>query len=337
VSTGASPRRKLSAIVAVYRDALAVPDMHARLAAVFQKLGVDYEILFVNDASPDDAREVLAHLAATDPHVVVINHTRNFGSQSAFTSGMALAAGDAVILLDGDLQDPPELIEQFHEKWLEGYDVVYGERVQREASWFMRWAYKVFYRIFQRLSYVRVPVDAGDFSLIDRRVVTALNALPRRTASCAGCARGSGTARSACRTPGPNVPMARHELAVEESRLGTQSHRLVLVRTARPDHGAVADHRRAVGDLRGGLDRAAYHQPRHCAKGVTTLLIVILFLGGVQLLCLGIIGSYLAHVYDEVKRRPAYIVDSVVRNGEETRLPVSAEPAEVAVPPNDGS
>ncbi len=108
--------------------------MYERLTATFRTIGVDYEIIFVNDASPDNAREVLAELAARDPRVVVINHTRNFGSQSAFTSGMRIATGDAVVLLDGDLQDPPELIEEFHEKWLEGCDVVYGVRVQREAT-----------------------------------------------------------------------------------------------------------------------------------------------------------------------------------------------------------
>ena len=158
-------------MIACYRDAPAVPQMHERLTKVFETLGVDYEIIFVNDASPDDAREVLGELAARDHHVVVVNHARNFGSQSAFTSGMAIATGDAVVLLDGDLQDPPELIADFYARWLEGFDVVYGIRVQREASWPMRIAYKLFYRVFQRLSYVRVPVDAGDFSLIDRRVV----------------------------------------------------------------------------------------------------------------------------------------------------------------------
>src|ERR1035441_3272584 len=172
------PTRKLSAIIACYRDAQAVPIMHERLTAVFNKLGVDYEIIFVNDNSPDNAREVLAALAARDPRVVVINHSRNFGSQSAFTSGMRIATGDAVILLDGDLQDPPELIESFYQKWLEGYDVVYGERVQREATWFLQIAYKAFYRLFRSASYVPIPLDAGDFSLIARRVVDALNSLP---------------------------------------------------------------------------------------------------------------------------------------------------------------
>src|ERR1017187_7157425 len=172
------PTRKLSAIIACYRDAQAVPIMHERLTAVFNKIGVDYEIIFVNDASPDNAREVLAALAERDPKVVVINHARNFGSQNAFTSGMQLATGDAVVLLDGDLQDPPELIEQFHDKWLEGFDVVYGVRIKRDATNFLKIAYKAFYRIFRAAAYVPIPLDAGDFSLLDRRVVAALNSLP---------------------------------------------------------------------------------------------------------------------------------------------------------------
>ena len=125
-------RLRISAVIACYRDAPAVPFMYERLRAVFTKLDVDYEIIFVNDASPDDAREVLAELAGRDSKVVVINHTRNFGSQSAFTSGMRISTGDAVALLDGDLQDPPELIESFYQQWKQGFDVVYGIRVKRE-------------------------------------------------------------------------------------------------------------------------------------------------------------------------------------------------------------
>ena len=125
---------KLSAVIACYRDAPAVPIMHERLVRVFTQLEADYEIIFVNDGSPDNARQVLAEFAARDPHVVVINHARAFGSQSAFTSGMQIASGDAVVLLDGDLQDPPELISEFVARWRDGYDVVYGERVRRETS-----------------------------------------------------------------------------------------------------------------------------------------------------------------------------------------------------------
>lgn len=171
---------KLSAVIACFRDAPAVPIMHARLVKAFASVGADFEIIFVNDGSPDNARQVLTELAARDPNVVVINHARAFGSQSAFTSGMRIATGDAVVLLDGDLQDPPELIPTFVARWQEGYDVVYGERVRRQAPWLMRLLYKGFYRVFRRLAYVEVPLDAGDFSLIDRRVVDAMNALPER-------------------------------------------------------------------------------------------------------------------------------------------------------------
>src|SRR5205809_6707900 len=120
---------RLSAVVACYRDAPAVPEMHDRLSTTFQKLGVDYEIIFVNDASPDNARDILEKHAEIDPRVRVINHSRNFGSQGAFTSGMQAATGDAVVLLDGDLQDPPELIEAFDEMQTESFDVAYGVRV----------------------------------------------------------------------------------------------------------------------------------------------------------------------------------------------------------------
>jgi len=140
--TGEATGKKISAVIACYRDAPAVPIMYERLVGVFTKLGADYEIIFVNDGSPDDADVVLAELAARDPRVVVIRHSRNFGSQNAFTSGMRIATGDAVVLLDGDLQDPPELIEEFARQWRNGYDVVYGARVKREATRFLQVAYK---------------------------------------------------------------------------------------------------------------------------------------------------------------------------------------------------
>ena len=173
-------RRKISAIIACYKDAQAIPIMAERLTQTFRKIEVDYEIIFVNDGSPDDTQPVLEQLAAADPHIKGITHSRNFGSQSAFTSGMKLATGGACVLLDGDLQDPPELIESFYEKWCEGYEVVYGIRIKREMPTVTEFGYKAFYRLFQSLAYVRVPLDAGDFSLIDRSVVQVLNKLPER-------------------------------------------------------------------------------------------------------------------------------------------------------------
>lgn len=309
----AQAARKLSAIIACYRDAPAVPIMHERLTAVFNKIGVDYEIIFVNDNSPDNAREVLAALAARDPRVVVINHSRNFGSQSGFTSGMRIATGDAVILLDGDLQDPPELIESFYQKWLEGYDVVYGERVQREATWFLQIAYKAFYRLFRSASYVPIPLDAGDFSLISRRVVEALNSLPENNRFMRGLRAWVGYRQT-------GVPYVRPERMFGRTtnsllrNLGWARKAILSFSYAPLDMITWL----ALGTV--GLSFLAIALqvisriffPDLAPRGFTLQFVVILFLGGIQLLCLSIIGSYLAHIYDEVKRRPPYIVESIL-------------------------
>jgi dolichol-phosphate mannosyltransferase len=304
---------RVSAIIACYRDAPAVPQMYERLTAVFERIGVDYEIIFVNDASPDDAAEVLADLAHRDERVVVVNHARNFGSQSAFTSGMRIASGDAVVLLDGDLQDPPELIEAFVEKWREGFDVVYGQRVKREAPWTMQIFYKLFYRVFRATSYVPVPVDAGDFSLLDRKAVDALNALPESNRFMRGLRAWVGFKQT-------GVPYVRPERPFGQS---TNS----LLRNLGWARKAIISFSYAPLELitwialtTVGVSLLAIvaqivlrlAAPDVVPRGITTLILVILFLGGIQLLCLAIIGSYLAHIYDEVKRRPPYIVASVI-------------------------
>jgi dolichol-phosphate mannosyltransferase len=306
-------RKKLSAIIACYRDAEAVPHMHQRLRKVFDQIGVDAEIIFVNDASPDNAAQVLKDLAAADPTVVVINHSRNFGSQSAFTSGMRISTGDAVVLMDGDLQDPPELIEKLYERWQEGYDVVYGQRISRDAPQYMRFLYKAFYRLFRAASYVRVPVDAGDFSLLDRRVVAALNSLPENNRFLRGLRAWVGFKQI-------GVPYVRPERMFGR----TTNSFLRNVQWARQ---AILSFSYVPLDLITwfGLLTVALaflsivYQvavrllvPGSTPNGFTTLIILILFLGGVQLLCLSIIGSYLAHIYDEVKRRPPYIVESIL-------------------------
>lgn len=304
---------KLSAIVACYRDAPSVPFMHARLSAVFEQVCADHEIIFVNDGSPDDAREVLAKLASEDPRVTVVNHTRAFGSQSAFTSGMRLATGDAVVLLDGDLQDPPELISTFVQHWRDGYDVVYGERADREASRPMRIAYKLFYRLFRKASYLDVPLNAGDFGLLDRRVVDALNALPEKQRFLRGLRAWVGFRQI-------GVPYFRPERMFGRStnsfmkNLGWARRAILSFSYAPLDFIAwlalvtVGLSIVALTALIGA--RLAF--PSAAPRGVTTVLVVIMFLGGIQFLCLAIIGSYLAHIYEEVKSRPSYIVDNVI-------------------------
>ena len=305
-------RAKLSAIIACYRDGPAVPVMHRRLTDTFKRLDVDYEIIFVNDASPDEARQVLAQLASEDPRVMVINHSRNFGSQSAFTSGMRLASGDAVILLDGDLQDPPELIEAFFEKWLDGYDVAYGVRTKRDASRSLQIAYKAFYRVFRKSSYVPVPLDAGDFSLLDRRVVVALNSLPENNRFLRGLRAWVGFNQV-------GVSYTRPERMFGTStnswlkNLGWARKAILSFSYAPLELITVLAVLTVFASLLGIIASIAVRlfRPDLVPSGLTTVIVVVLFVGGIQLTCLSIIGSYLAHIYDEVKGRPPYIVESV--------------------------
>jgi dolichol-phosphate mannosyltransferase len=277
--------------------------MHKRLTTVFQKIGVEYEIIFVNDNSPDNAREVLTELAARDPRVVVINHSRNFGAQSAFTSGMRVATGDAVVLLDGDLQDPPELIEALAEKWWAGYDVAYGVRVKRVATRFLQVAYKAFYRLFRAASYVPMPLDAGDFSLLDRRVVDAINDLPENNRLIRGLRSWVGFTQT-------GVPYVRPERMFGRT---TNS----LLKNFGWARKAILSFSYAPLDIiiwLGLITVGFSFVPDIAPRGFTMLFCFISFLGGVQLLSLSIIGSYMAHIYDEVKRRPAYIVESILND-----------------------
>jgi dolichol-phosphate mannosyltransferase len=313
VATKGKKRDKLSAVIACYRDAPAVPIMYKRLVDTFEKAGVDYEIIFVNDASPDDAATVLADLAAKDPNVVVINHTRNFGSQNAFTSGMRISTGDAVALLDGDLQDPPELIGDFYKKWKEGFEVVYGVRVKREAPFLMAGAYKAFYRLFRATSYVPIPVDAGDFSLLDRRVVTVLNNLPENNRFIRGLRAWAGFKQTGVEYVRPERMFGRttnswiKNLRWARKAIFSFSYWPLEFITGIAIFTVIGS---ALAALAVVVVRIV--DPASVASGITTLIVLVLFLGGIQLLCLSIIGSYLEHIYDEVKRRPPYVVESIL-------------------------
>lgn len=310
-----SARQKISAVIACYRDALAVPVMYQRLTAVFAKIDVDYEIIFVNDASPDNADEVLAELAARDRNVVVVRHSRNFGSQNAFTSGMRISTGDAVVLLDGDLQDPPELIESFYQRWREGFDVVYGVRVKRVATRFLQIAYKVFYRVFRAASYVPMPLDAGDFSLLDRRVVEALNKLKENNRFLRGLRAWVGFKQT-------GVPYVRPErmfgvttnsvlgnLGWARKALFSFSYLPIDVMTGLAIVIVIVSVLLATLQIMMRLIA-----PQMVPSGFTTIIVLILFMGGIQLLCFSVIGAYLMHIYDEVKRRPPYIVDYILND-----------------------
>lgn len=317
-----SQQKKVSAVVACYMDAQAIPLMYERLKSVFSKINVNSEIIFVNDSSPDDSQEVLEELAKRDSNAVVIKHTRNFGSQSAFTSGMRIASGDAVVLLDGDLQDPPELIEEFYKKWQEGYDVVYGRRIKRKEGKILQVLRKLFYRLFRAVSYVSIPLDAGDFSLMDRKVVKALNQLPENNRFLRGLRAWVGFKQT-------GVPYVREQRMFGNStnswiRNIGWARKAIFSFSYFPLEVITWIAMFTVGvSVLGVIVQVVlrFSFPGLAPHGFTTLILLILFLGGVQLLCFGVIGTYLMHIYDEIKRRPPYIVESILnassdRNGD---------------------
>jgi dolichol-phosphate mannosyltransferase len=314
-------RRSLSAIIACYMDGQAIPIMHQRLTDVFRRLDVDYEIIFVNDGSPDDCGERILALSGTDPHVVGITHSRNFGSQMAFRSGMEMAVMQACILLDGDLQDPPELIEQFYEQWVAGYDVVYGRRVRREMPVVWGLLYKSFYRIFAKFSYVKIPHDAGDFSLIDRRVVGWLLRCPERDLFLRGLRAYVGFRQT-------GVDYFRPK------RMFGESTNNLLKNLEWAKRGIFSFSNTPLKVLSGagivllGLSillalilivlRLLF--PHIAPRGAVTLLLASLFFGAINLFAIGLVGEYVAKIMEEVKGRPRLIRAGLMRNGELSQL-----------------
>ena len=307
----------VSAIIACYKDGQAIPIMYQRLKAVFLKLNVGHEIIFVNDNSPDNSEEVIRGISARDPHVIGVSHSRNFGSQSAFRSGMEVATKNACVLLDGDLQDPPEMIEDFVAKWREGFDVVYGRRVKREAVWYMGLAYKAFYRVFSRFSYVKVPEDAGDFSLMDRRVVRCILSFPERDLFMRGVRAFVGFEQT-------GVDYVRPE------RMFGRSTNNLLKNVGWAKKGIFSFSNTPLNMLSAaGVSLFGFSIllaivyvvsgilfPSAAPRGFTSLVLVVIFFGSINLLAASVIGEYIAKIFEEVKRRPHFIRRNFIRDGE---------------------
>lgn len=300
--------KKISAIIACYRDHQAIPIMHQRLTKVFTELGVDYEIIFVNDNSPTEDELVIKQICQNDHHTIGISHARNFGSQSAFLSGMDISTGDAVVLLDGDLQDPPEIISEMYKKWIEGFDVVYGIRVKREAALYMQILYKIFYRIFRALSDINIPVDAGDFSLIDRKVYKKILSLPEKDVFLRGLRAWVGFRQTGVQYVRP------------ERMFGTTTNSFVKnIWWAKKAIFSFSfkplSYIQFIGIslfcismlLLVGYVGMYFWGNQPAPRGITTIIVLLLGLGGVQLFSVSVIGDYLGKVLEEVKSRPRYI------------------------------
>jgi nucleoside-diphosphate-sugar epimerase/glycosyltransferase involved in cell wall biosynthesis len=313
---GLDTKYSISAVIACYKDGQAIPIMYQRLNAIFTKLNVDHEIIFVNDGSPDDSQEVIRALSRDDRRVKGITHSRNFGSQAAFRSGMEIARMNSVVLLDGDLQDPPELIEQFLTKWREGFDVVYGRRVKREATLFMQVAYKLFYRVFDAFAYIPIPRDAGDFSLLDRRVVNALLRFPERDLFVRGVRAFAGF-----RQVGVDYTRPERMFGVTTNSLLKNLNwaKKGILGFSNVPLNMLSFFGVAMAFVTGLLMllqiASRLIAPGLAPRGVTTVLLAIMFFGSVNLFAVALIGEYIAKIIEEVKRRPHFIRRNIIKDG----------------------
>jgi glycosyltransferase involved in cell wall biosynthesis len=300
----------LSVVVPCFDEEPVIRETHARLVATLARI-VDarFEIVYVDDGSGDRTLSVLRAIQQSDPRIRVIALSRNFGQQIAVAAGLEHASGEAVVLIDADLQDPPEVIPEMVERWRAGVDVAYGARTEREGETPLKlWTAKTFCRTLNRLSDVDIPLDTGDFRLMDRKVVDALLAMPERDRFVRGMVAWVGfrqepvhygrAARFAGRTKYPLKKMLRF------ASDGILSFSLVPLRLA-IYMGFAASGLALAGILYALLLRLFTDV---WVTGWTLLFIAVLFLGGVQLVFLGVIGEYLGRVYGEVKQRPLYLV-----------------------------
>jgi polyisoprenyl-phosphate glycosyltransferase len=316
---------KISAIIACYKDGQAIPIMYDRLVKMFNETKVRYEIIFVNDSSPDNSEQVISEIVAKDYNVIGISHSRNFGSQSAFLSGMEIATGDAVVLLDGDLQDPPEVIPAMYKKWMEGYDVVYGKRVKREMSVLMNMVYKGFYRLFSRMSFINIPVDAGDFSIMDRKVVKELIKLPEKEIFLRGLRAWVGFNQTGVdyvrpeRMFGKSTNNFRRNIQWAKKAIFSFSFVPLEILSY---VGLVLTGISFLGIIIQIIVRFAYP---HVPQGFSTVIVLILFFGGVELLAVSVLGEYLSKIFEEGKARPKFIRRSILYKGKKLDTAVEIE------------
>ena len=304
-----TPRIRYSIVAPIYNEVESLPHLYRRVKLVMSALREPWELILVDDGSTDGSTDAIRALAKKDRHVRPVIFARNFGHQIAITAGWDFARGDAVVIIDADLQDPPEAIPKLLRKWKEGYDVVYAVRAEREGeSWFKRFSASVFYRLIYRITDVRIPVDTGDFRLMDRKVINVLNQMrerhrfPRGMSAWVGFRQVGVPYKRAARHAGVTKYPFKKMLKLALNAITGFSYFPLQIATY-------------FGFLSAGLAILAIPivailrmTGSQFFLGQATTLIAVLFLGGVQLISLGVLGEYLGRIYDEVKGRPLYIV-----------------------------
>lgn len=297
-----------SIVIPIYNEQETLPEIYRRLKTVIDTLDAPSEIIFIDDGSNDQSSMIVNEIHKTDSRIKLIQFSRNFGHQVAISAGIDFASGDVVILMDGDLQDPPEVIPNFIQKWREGYDVVFAIRTKRKENVFKRAAYFIFYRLLRKLSYLDIPLDAGDFCLMDQNIVKALKSLPERHRFVRGLRTwvgfkqvGLSYERDQRFAGQPKYTLAKLFGLAYDGLFAFSTTPLKLAITI----GFIF----TIISLVGGMT-IIYRKLVHDFNliGWASLIVTITFLGGLILLILGIIGEYIGRIYDEVKHRPLYII-----------------------------
>jgi dolichol-phosphate mannosyltransferase len=310
---------RLSIAVPIHNEQSVLPELLARVIAVLDELpGGPHELIFVDDGSSDLSLSILQEAARHDSRIMILSLSRNFGHQAALTAALDHVTGDATIVMDGDLQDSPESIPRFIEKFSEGYDVVYAQRTDRKEAWPLRLCYYLFYRFMAGLSDLKLPLDAGDFALVSRRVVEHLQRMPEHHRYLRGLRSWVGFRQI-------GIPVQRSERHSGNSKYsvlrllklasdGIFAFSIVPIRAA-AILGALAILLSGIFSAYAIFAKVFLHQS---PKGFTALLVLITFLVGVVLFFLGVIGEYVGRIYEETKRRPLYIIGRTISGGNPT-------------------
>jgi dolichol-phosphate mannosyltransferase len=303
------PRPTLSLVLPIFNEEAVIPELHARLQEFLGKLGLDAEVLFVNDGSRDRSMELLRGVAADEPRYRVLSFARNFGHQTAITAGLDYARGKAVVVMDADLQDPPEVVLDMVAKWREGFDVVYGKRRTRAGETFFKLVTAgVFYRVFASMIPIEVPLDTGDFRLMSRRVVVALRELRETHRFVRGMVAWVGFKQTAVLydRPGRFAGETKYPLRkmVRFAIDGITSFSILPLRFATYLGMLVA-----VFSVATAIWALVAHFAMHATvPGWTAVVVLVALLAAAQLLMIGILGEYVGRIYEQVKRRPLYVV-----------------------------
>jgi dolichol-phosphate mannosyltransferase len=304
---------KYSLIIPIYNEEETIPELYRRVSDVMDSLDDTVELILINDGSRDRSLKLMRELQERDARVCYISFARNFGHQAAVTAGLNFARGQVIVVLDADLQDPPELIPKMIESWQAGYHVVYAQRTKRKKeSWFKRLTAYVFYRLLRRLADVDIPADTGDFCLMDRQVVDVLNSMPERNRYIRGLRAWIGFRQTAVkferdpRFAGEVKYTFKKSLALAVNSLVSFSKIPLRISTYLGLFSALIALLMALLVLYWRLQ-----QPDSPVTGLATILIAVFFLGSVQLISIGILGEYVGRIYEEVKGRPAYTIAEI--------------------------